>query len=125
MRSFTIGLARDIVEIRREDGIHLQAACDGTAHASATELLAAALGACIAASLAPLLARHGIEPEHLHLAVAARGGQFADGLAVTIGLPACDAALLERCRRAATRCPVHRALDVPIDLDFDIPPREA
>lgn len=97
-------------EIRHGNTV-LHAGC-APGEAGASALLLAALAACIGASLEPLLARHGLR-ERLHIAISAD-----ETIRVTIILPSAARPLLSRCERAAERCPVRRALAVPVAFDW-------
>ncbi|MCB2224217.1 MAG: OsmC family protein [Actinobacteria bacterium] len=95
---------------------------------SATDLLAAALAACTATSVAPILERHGVPAAGLRVAVAktlaARPSRLS-GLDVTIHA---GAALDDRLRvmaaRAAETCAVKRALspDLPVTVAVEMEP---
>lgn len=96
--------------IRRDD-LALDAGCE-PGMLGASDLLLAALAACLGATLEPLLTRHDVD-ESVHIAV--RGG--AQLLAV-ITLPRRARNLQERCERAAARCPVARALAIPVVFEW-------
>lgn len=107
------------VSIQRADGATASSACESGRDAlSASELLAASLASCIVASLAPILERHARDASALHVRVAPRAGALLDGLSVAITLPGLPADLAARCRRAAEACPVRRALNIPLDIDW-------
>jgi putative redox protein len=91
---------------------------------SATDLLAAALGVCIATTIETVAARHSIPPDALSTTVdktLATNLKRLEGLAVQI---ACSADVppdvLERLKRAAGHCIIHRSLhpDVIVTVDF-------
>lgn len=107
----------DSLRLLYEDGFELVSTCCGEQPgATATELLAAALGCCIAASLDPLLERRGHGPAALQIS-----GDVSE-LTVEIELPAgVDEALASACLRAAEHCPVQRALARPARLKLAHP----
>lgn len=122
MLELTVTLDNDRLAVRRADGIAVDSACGAEGDAlSASELLAASLGACVAASIAPLCRRHGLDPAAVHVRIAPRGDALAHGLTVTVTLPACEAAVRARCRRAAETCPVGQALNVPLEFHWSAP----
>ena len=89
---------------------------------SATDLLAAALGTCIATSLDRILARCGCNPTEMHVTVEKTLRQTPKAvkrLAVTIFIPSESSAELIRKTEAAIKaCPVHRALRCEITHDL-------
>ena len=104
----------------RADGVSLASACADSHDAlSATQLLAASLGSCVAASLVPLLSRHGADPAGLCITLRGLGDALEQGFALIIALPPVDDALRQRCERAARACPVRRALAVPVDIRLE------
>jgi|SRR5690606_23855011 len=104
----------------RVDGISLTSACGDSREAlSATQLLAASLGSCIAASIVPLLSRHGVDPAQLRITLRAPAEMTESGFAVVVALPPVDDALRQRCERAARACPVRRALAIPVDIRWE------
>ncbi len=92
---------------------------------SATDLLAAALGSCIATSLAPVASRHGIAPESLSLLVVKElrnAPKRVGRIAIIVRLPrAVEPLLLRKLERAAASCPVHRSLsgEVTVEVRFE------
>lgn len=119
MQEITATTAGNKLAITRADGVVIESACaaDGDA-LSARELLAASLASCIAASLAPLLARHRLHAAELRIRIAAQEGPLAQGFSVDVTLPAGGPELLLRCQRAAAACPVLRALNIPVDIHW-------
>lgn len=102
-------------------GGRLTAACArGAPGFSSLELLQAALGSCMAASITPLLARHGADAARLCVTVAAKDTSLAHGLAVGITLPGSDSKLLLRCKRAISLCPMLQALNIPVDIHWQM-----
>jgi uncharacterized OsmC-like protein len=89
---------------------------------SATDLLAAALGTCIATSIDRVAERAGIPPEALRVEVDKELSATPKRVArltvrIVLERPADDAAR-ERILRAARTCPVHRSLhpDVRVEV---------
>ena len=99
-------------------GQQLRIACADAGDFTAARTLLAALGGCLAASMAPLLVRHGADMTTLHIALAVRDAALSSGVDVTITLPACETAVRTRCERAARHCPVLRALAIPVNLHW-------
>lgn len=119
MHELAVTLNKKTLVVTRADGARLSAACDGNADGfSATELLAAALGSCITASLAPLLSRHGASREQLRVTLRPQSQALEHGLIVVIALPSMDDALRQRCSRAVAACPVYKALNIPVELHW-------
>jgi uncharacterized OsmC-like protein len=94
----------------------------GRGHAfSATDLLAAALGACIATTIDAIALRHGVPPTALEVWVDKRldvSARRLEALDVTILVRTTPPPeVLALLKRAACRCVVHRALhpSVPIE----------
>ncbi|HXI20630.1 MAG TPA: OsmC family protein, partial [Gemmatimonadales bacterium] len=91
---------------------------------SATDLLAAALGTCIATSIDSVAVRHGIPLEALTVRVEkelAEGPRRIRSLRVTVTVAApVPEDLRQRLRRAAEACPVHRSLHPDLDLRLAI-----
>ena len=117
--TISIHISGPVIRATRADGALVESCCGDGAAFSATELLAAALGSCIAASLAPLLARHEQDERALRITVARRGRSVNDGFDIQVALPASDALLQARCRRAAENCPVRQALAVPVTFNWN------
>ena len=91
---------------------------------SATDLLAAALGVCIATNIDTIADRHGIPLDALSITVdktlstnLKRLERLAVQIACSVELPS---GVLERLKRAANHCIVHRSLhpDVVVTVDF-------
>ncbi|HEX7047257.1 MAG TPA: OsmC family protein [Gammaproteobacteria bacterium] len=119
MHEIAITSHEKMLQVTRADGVSLSAGCDGNADGfSAIELLAAALGSCIGASLTPLLLRHGASDSQLRVTLRPRGEALEHGLIVVIALPSMDDALRQRCRRAVAVCPVVKALNIPVELHW-------
>lgn len=119
MRELAVIIDNDTPIVTRDDGLRLRVACgDNDAALSATELLAASLGSCIAASLLALLSRHGANCNRLRVTLQLSGALPDAGFTVVIALPPVDNALQKRCRRAAVACPVRRALNVPVEFHW-------
>lgn len=108
----------DIANVRTQDGRILVTGCgNGSGDAfSATELLLASLGSCIAASIAPLLERHG-EARNLAIDLQLAGASLPGLIKVDVRVPQADEALALRCRRAAEKCPVLRSLAAPVEIE--------
>lgn len=93
---------------------------------SATDLLAAALGSCIASNLEPVLLRHGMPLHAARLSVSKQLGTHpkrVESLAVTVRIDRGIApGLLTRLRRAAAQCVVHDSLspDVSVSISFEV-----
>ncbi|HWP94575.1 MAG TPA: OsmC family protein [Gammaproteobacteria bacterium] len=119
---FDVALKADGRCTLRAEGFALETACAGGAGApAATDLLAAALSSCIAATALPILARHGLGPDDLGLRVTARrdAGDVPIALDVALRVSARVApAVQTRLLHAAARCPVRRALhpDLPVTV---------
>lgn len=119
MHELALTLDKEKLLVTRADGVAMESACAGGSRAfSATELLGASLGSCMAASLRPLLARHGADCGRLRVTVRLRDDALEQGFAVAIALPPVNAALDVRCRRAVAACPVIRAMNLPIDIHW-------
>jgi putative redox protein len=91
---------------------------------SATDLLAAALGACMATSIDRVAERHGIPLDALMVSVEktlANAPKRVARLAVTITVAApIDPALGDRLRHAAESCPVHRSLHPDVEIVLEL-----
>ncbi len=94
---------------------------------SATDLLAAALGACVASSVGALLARDDIPTGSFEVRVGKRLGQApkrVKALHVTIALDAeLDPLSRTRVLRAASTCPVGRSLSPELELHVELSER--
>lgn len=81
---------------------------------SSTDLVAVALGTCIATSIEPLLERHGIDPGAVEMDVEktlAKKPRGIAGIAVVVRLPpGISDAVRTRVARAASSCVVSRLL---------------
>lgn len=87
---------------------------------SSTDLLAAALGSCIASNLEPVATRHDVPLEALRVNVDKRldtAPKRIESLAVTISVT-CNPApsVVTRLERAAHQCVVHRALSPEVEV---------
>lgn len=87
---------------------------------SSTDLLAAALGSCIATDLEPVAERHGVHPESMTVRVAKAltvRPKRLQSLAVEVEVsgPVADA-VLKRLERAAQHCLVHRSIHGEVDV---------
>ena len=101
------------------DGRRLAIACaSATPDFDSTELLLAALGGCIAASVTPLLQRHGHHADDLELRLFIGAQPLQDVISVHIALPPLEDAVMQRCRRAVQNCPVLRALRTPVNIQW-------
>lgn len=123
MQQLFINFNLDQANIRRADGMAINSACgqaDSALALSASELLAAALGGCIAARLAPLFARHALDESSAQIIVEPQKSEVTDGLRVQLSVPSCDEKILLRLQRAAEQCPVRRALDIPVIFDWQV-----
>lgn len=91
---------------------------------SATDLLAAALGSCIATSIDRIAERHGLPLQAIAIRIdkeLAVNPKRVTRLTVTVLVPtATPSEVLDRLRHAAATCPVHRSLnpDITIALRF-------
>jgi putative redox protein len=98
---------------------------------SATDLLAAALGVCVATNIDAVADRHGVALDALSVSVdktLARDPKRLVALAVTVRSRAPIAGdVLTRLERAADRCVVHRSLhpDVAVTVTFEVAPTPA
>lgn len=115
MQKLSLTFSTDRARIARGDGVAIDSACNDAERFSPTELLAAALAACIAMRLSPLLARHDVSLNSGRIEIVSHG-PLRDGFIVHIALPRLDEALLQRCRRAAETCPVRLALKIPVEF---------
>ncbi len=90
---------------------------------SATDLVAAALGACIGSSIASVLERRGVQGESVEIRVSktlASDPKRIDHLRVTISVAGgADDALRTVILRAASTCAVGRSLDAPYDITVE------
>lgn len=120
MQDMSIRVNGNRVDIRRADGVMMSTSCTGTSSFTSSELLAAALGSCIAASLSPLFTRHGLDETSLHIELQARTEDVTRGFHMQIAVPACDDNVLVRLQRAVERCPVRQALNTPVILDWQV-----
>ena len=119
MKPVAVTFSDTLLNVARADGVRIASACDARHPAlSATELLAAALGSCMAASLQPLFVRHHLDLAALRITVSARNTSLEEGFAVSVQLPPCDDDVLRRCERAVEGCPVKRALSIPVAIDW-------
>jgi putative redox protein len=91
---------------------------------SATDLLAAALGACNAPSIDRVAERGGIPLDSIRLEVdkeLSTGPKRVSRLAVRIIVAhSVDEALCEKLLRAARTCPVHRSLHPDVRVEIDV-----
>jgi len=91
---------------------------------SSTDLLAAALGSCIATNLEPLLVRHGIPLDTIRVGVDKELSVTPKRLvrlAVAIHLgPTVSPDVIVRLGRAADHCLVHQSLAPEIDVRIDL-----
>lgn len=101
------------------DARHLAMACNTASAAllSSRELLLASLGSCLAASIEPLLKRHEVQTAGLDIHLQYEG---AAAIAVNVTLPLLPGALLPRLQRAASNCPVRKALALPVTIEWSI-----
>lgn len=121
MQDIFISLNESQATVRRSDGVSIGSACgDSTTALSASELVAAALGSCIAASLAPLFARHTLDDSALQIHIQPQAAELIEGLRVQLNVPGCDERILLRLKRAAEQCPVRQALNIPVTFDWQI-----
>lgn len=91
---------------------------------SSTDLLAAALGSCIATNLEPVAARHDVPLEAVRVSVEKKLGvspKRVESLAVRVDVtvPASDD-VLTRLSRAARHCLVHRSLSPEVEVGIDV-----
>lgn len=91
---------------------------------SSTDLLAAALGSCIATNLEPVAERHGVPLDALRLSVEKRlsvAPKRIEALDVRIAVGGEVApSVLTRLERAAQLCLVHDSLSREIDVTIDL-----
>lgn len=91
---------------------------------SATDLLAAALGSCIASDLEPLALRHRIGLADIRIDVEktlSSRPKRIESLRVTVHLPrSVTPELMERFHRAAGHCLVHRSLDRGLQVTVNV-----
>lgn len=121
MQKLFISFNDSQTNIRRADGVNISSACGlSTSALSASELLGAALGSCVAASLAPLFARHALDESTAQIVVELQAADLAHGLRVQLHVPACDENILLRLQRAAEQCSVRQALDIPVAFDWQV-----
>lgn len=119
MQQIFITLNDRQVNVHRADGANISSACgDSGAALSASELVAAALGSCIAASLVPICRRHALDASSLHIVIQPLAKELVDGLNVQLRIPACGQNMMLRLRRAAEQCPVRHALNIPVNFDW-------
>jgi uncharacterized OsmC-like protein len=94
---------------------------------SSTDLLAAALGSCIATDLEPVAARNGVPPESIQIEVdkvLSLKPKRIESIDVRVTLPPGTPELVAtKLERAADHCLVHRALhpDLDVRIRFGIP----
>jgi len=90
---------------------------------SSTDLLAAALGSCIATDIEPVAERHGVPLDAIRIEVdkeLTMQPRKVIALRVSVLLPGTvDDVLLLKLERAAGHCLVHRSLDPGIRVDID------
>jgi putative redox protein len=90
---------------------------------SSTDLLAAALGSCIATDIEPVAVRHGLPLESIRIEVdkdVTSQPKKVNGLRVRVLLPgSVDDLLLLKLERAAGHCLVHRSLDPDITVEIE------
>ena len=96
---------------------------------SSTDLLAAALGSCIATNVEPVAERHGIGLDALSIVVTKTLETSPKRIAaldvhVAVGTPV-EPDVLTRLARAADHCLVHRALAADLDVTIDVSGPEA
>lgn len=119
MQQLSVTIDGPSLVVTRGDGFVIESACvTGQAALSATELLAASLGSCVAASLVALLSRHHVNHDRLRIIVRAKGAALEHGFSLDIALPSLDEGLRLRCQRAALACPVRQALNTPVELHW-------
>lgn len=91
---------------------------------SSTDLLAAALGSCIASNLEPVALRHGVPLDAIRLTVYKRLGTMPKrivALTVRIEIDAgLDRAVYTRLERAAHQCVVHRSLSKDVEMTIEL-----
>lgn len=121
MQEILVRLNERLASIRRSDGVCINSACgDSADFLSASELVAAALGSCIAASVAPIFLRHELDENLLAIHLKPTGKHLSDGLRIQLDIPDCNDDVLARLKRAAERCPVRQALNVPVTFDWQV-----
>ena len=118
MQDLFVTLESGDARVVRTDGTSLVVSCDGSAHLSSGELVAAALASCIAATLAPIFERHAIPADGLSIRARPAGSAVGEGLNVEITLPPCEEKLLPLLKRAAERCPVKHALSIDVEFHW-------
>jgi len=91
---------------------------------SSTDLLAAALGSCIATDIEPVAIRHGVPLEHIRIYVDKRlslSPKRIESFTVRIVITApVEASIRARLRNAADACLVQRSLDAAIRCDITL-----
>lgn len=91
---------------------------------SSTDLLAAALGSCIATNLEPFALRYGIPLAAVRISVEktlARSPKRIESLAVEVQVAAgVTASILHRLERAADLCLVHRSLSADVSVTIEV-----
>ncbi len=95
---------------------------------SSTDLLAVALGTCIATDVEPVAERHGIDPGSIRIgvtkALSVRPKRIVS-LAVDVEVPdGVPADVMVRLERAAAHCLVHRSLSRDIEVRVGVRARE-
>lgn len=107
--------------IRRADGVEIAAACgDNGQSLSSAELLAAALGSCVAANLMPLFERHALNPAALQIALRPQSNGLEAGFNIQVRVPSCSADILTRLQRGAERCAVRQSLNIPVTFHWQV-----
>lgn len=90
---------------------------------SSTDLLAAALGACIATDIETLAVRHGIELSAIEIEVGkelSRQPKKVEAFRVVIRVPGIDDGMRLRLERASGHCLVRRSLDPGIRVSVEV-----
>jgi uncharacterized OsmC-like protein len=91
---------------------------------SSTDLLAAALGSCIATNIEPVARRHDVPLDAIGIGVEKRLGSSPkriESVAVRVRVePDVPAAVIARFERAADLCLVHRSLSPDISVTIDV-----
>lgn len=92
---------------------------------SATDLLAASLGACVATSLEAVARRHGLDPARIRITVDKELGTSVPRRIARLRLVAwipgpVEESVRRRLERAARACPVHRSLHPEVEATLEI-----